>query len=225
MVGTSAASAGFVAVPSDPKRSPSSEIGIEIQLGTTGVQSAFYDTQSVGRTQALNFVGSPIGTASGQRQFEVHFDVSKGELSFKLDLDRNGFFEANEQVFSTTFTNPGIASYSGRTFEYLSITGDGHGNAGRSQLNHLTIGGTAFGSIQPTGASAGVLYQNLHLSSDSIRITGTLAFSSFARGQGRPKWDFAFRSSVPLIPEPSTSLIFGSGALFLLVRRLRPLHR
>jgi hypothetical protein len=222
LLGVSNALAGFVVVTPNPKGMPASEIGVRVQLGNSGVSAAFYDGQNVSQDRALDFLGRPNANSSAPRQFEIVFDTASGQLGFKLDLDRSGSFESNEQVFQSSFANTAFASYAGRTFEYLSIAGNSSNEASRSRISNLSVGGSSFGNLDSRGGTDGLLLGNQNLLASAIRISGSLSFGSSVRGEERPTWDFVFRSSVvPLIPEPSAVALFGSGALLLISRRRR----
>lgn len=222
LLGVSNALAGFVVVTPNPKGMPASEIGVRVQLGNSGVSAAFYDGQNVSQDRALNFLGRPNANSSAPRQFEIVFDTASGQLGFKLDLDRSGSLESNEQVFQSSFANSAFASYAGRTFEYLSIAGNSSNEASRSRISNLSVGGSSFGNLDSRGGTDGLLLGNQNLLASAIRVSGSLSFGSSVRGEERPTWDFVFRSSVvPLIPEPSSLASFGSGALLLTSRRRR----
>lgn len=221
LLGTTNALAGFVVVTPRQKGMPNSEIGIQVQLGNSGVGAAFYDGQNVSQARTLDFFERPNSNSGAPRKFEVVFDGSSGQLVFSLDLNRNGSFESNEQVVQNRFPNAAFANYIGRTFEFVSISSDSTIDASRSRITDLSVGGSSFSNLDNRGGTSGLLLGNQNLSVATIGITGSLSFGSTSRGQERPKWDFVFRSSVPLVPEPSSVALLISGALVLISRRRR----
>lgn len=192
------------------------EIGARIRWGGSGFEASLYDNNPLGQTPTLNPAGSPVWSpvSGAAHKFQITFDSISGLLGLSVDFDRSGTFASNETISRSTFAAPGLTSYAGYGFKYLSISGNEGGSAGRSTVGNLVINGTSVSGITPAGA----FVENFYTDSSgnpltTITITGELDFTVAGVNQERPSWNFILRDAATPVPEPST---YVAGAMLAL---------
>ncbi len=193
------------------------EIGTRIRWGSSGFEASIFDSNPFAQTPTLNPVGSPVWNpvSGAPHQFRIVFDSVTGTLSLDVDFNRDLVFAQGESISRSVFNNPPTTSYVGYGFNYLSISGNESGNAGRSSLGNLVINGDAQASMTP----GGLFLENFYKDSSgnlltTVTITGEMDFIVAGTSQERPSWNFNFKNSeLASVPDGGTTLVLLGGAL------------
>lgn len=211
-----------IVTTADP--SVTTDIGARIRWGGTGFEASVFDNSPFSQTPTLNPSGTPVWLLNVAYKFQVAFDSVTGALSLSVDFDRNNTFGAGESISQNLFAAPGLTSYVGQGFNYLSISGNEGGSTARSTLSNLVINGTSLSGIAPTGTFSETFYKDSASTPlTSIVITGDLTYLTSGTSQERPSWNFNFKGPADAsatVPEPASLIvwslvsgIFGLGGL------------
>lgn len=200
----------------------STEIGARLRWGRTGFEAALYDGGSTAVVN-LNPTGTPVWVLGADYNFQVSYVAATGTLSLGVDFNRDLSYGAGETLSLSSFAPPGLTSYAGFGFDYLSISGNESGSTGRSSVTGLTINGSSQADILPGGTFLERFYDDTSGGATGWAVSGILNFATAGTGDERPAWDFRFRGpgEVDTAPVPLPGTLALGGLALLMLGALR----
>lgn len=196
-----------------------SEIGAKMRWGGSGYEAAIRDN---GTDFAQLFpAGTPVWAINSPHNFEVFFNSSTGTLSLSVDFNQDNSFGVGETTSRSSFTAgaDGLTDYTGKAFNYVSISGNG-----QSEVTSLLINGDSQPDIEPGGTFTERFYGGTNTASGNITMTGQLTFlSATGNSNESPAWNLRLRDPVTPVPEAGSlaMAIAGLGIVGATVRRRR----
>ncbi len=214
-----------VSVVADPV--VANEFGAKIRWGGTGYKAGIRDNGA--DTPTLNATGAPVWSShiGNPHNFEVFWDSSTGTVSLKVDFNRDGSFAdtvaagtdetISRNVFLAGGSGQGLTDYTGKAFDYVSISGNGF-----SKLENLVINGSSPPSITTSGAFTQSFYGGTNNPTGDILIAGQVTFINATGNSGEgPAWNFSFKGPIAPVPEPGAYalMLAGLGVVGFAARR------